>query len=75
MKPSEAMNIVKQTIERVRNLQEFTVIIDKPEDWEFRLPCPFDVKTSANSNHLECTVLALSQSEAYNIVMEHYRDF
>ena len=75
MKPNEAMAIVRQTMERVRNLQEFTVIINKPEDWEFRLPCPFDVKTSATSDHLECKVLALSQSEAYNIVMEHYRGF
>jgi hypothetical protein len=72
MKPSEAMSIVKHTMERVRNLQEFRVIIDKPDDWEFKLPCPFDVKTRADSDKLECKVLAVSQKEANNMVMEHY---
>jgi hypothetical protein len=72
MKPNEAMDIVRQTMERVRNLKEFTVIINKPEDWEFKLPCPFDVKTRAASDQLECRVLALTMKEAKKIVMEHY---
>jgi hypothetical protein len=72
MKPNEAMDIVRQTMERVRNLKEFKVIINKPEDWEFKLPCPFDVKTKVNSDQLECKVLALTMKEAKKIVMEHY---
>ena len=72
MKPSEAMDIVRQTMERVRNLKEFKVIINKPEDWDLRMPCPFDVKTKADSDTLECKVLALTMKEAKKIVMEHY---
>lgn len=73
MKPDEAMDIVRQTMDRVSKLKKFRVTVSKPPvDWELKFPCPFDVKAKADGKQFECIVLALTLQEAKKIVAEHY---
>lgn len=55
---------VDQFINRVKNLQEFTVTTEVPEDFRFNGVIPFDLQMKDGEIH--ATVLALDFDEAAN---------
>ena len=55
---------VDQFINRVKNLQEFTVTTEVPEDFRFNGVIPFDLQMKDGEIH--ATVLALDFNEACN---------
>ena len=66
---STAKDIMDQFISRAKNLQEFTVCVDVPDDFKFTGTVPFDM-TIVN-NEIEAKVWAVDFEEAVNVSGEH----
>ena len=60
----------KSVIERIKNLKEFIIEYELPEDFIFSGNIPFDLFIS--ENQITAKVLASSQKEADRIVREYF---
>jgi len=61
---STAKDIMDQFINRAKNLQEFTVCVDAPDDFKFNGVVPFDMNIV--NNEIEAKVWAVDFEEAVN---------
>jgi hypothetical protein len=61
---STAKDIMDQFITRAKNLQEFTVCVDVPDDFKFNGVVPFDMNIV--DNEIEAKVWAVDFEEAVN---------
>ena len=59
---------ITQVIERMKNLRQFTVEVDLPEDFELKGVMPFDVSVKKNKGWFK--VYALTLEEATDKVNE-----
>ena len=63
---------IKQVMNRLKNLKEFEVVIDIPDEFFFNGTIPFDIKMDRNQV-ATVIVLAESQQEADNKVAEFFK--
>jgi hypothetical protein len=61
---STAKDIMDHFISRAKNLQEFTVCVDVPDDFKFNGIVPFDMNII--NNEIEAKVWAVDFEEAVN---------
>jgi hypothetical protein len=61
---SNAKDIMDHFISRAKNLQEFTVCVDVPDDFKFNGTVPFDMNIV--NNEIEAKVWAVDFEEAVN---------
>lgn len=64
--------LAQQAIDRVKNLDYYTVVIPEPDDWMERLPAPFDINHVPKDNVFSCRVLADSYKSAAQQVKKFY---
>ena len=65
---STAKDIMDHFISRAKNLQEFTVCVDVPDDFKFNGVVPFDMNIV--NNEIEAKVWAVDFEEAVNRLNE-----
>ena len=63
---------IKQVMSRLKNLKEFEVVIDMPDEFFFNGTIPFDIKMDRNQV-ATVIVLAESQQEANDKVSEFFK--
>ena len=63
---------IKQVMNRLKNLKEFEVVIDMPDEFFFNGTIPFDIRMDRNQV-ATVIVLAESQQEADNKVAEFFK--
>ena len=63
---------IKQVMNRLKNLKEFEVMIDMPDEFFFNGTIPFDIRMDRNQV-ATVIVLAESQQEADNKVAEFFK--
>jgi hypothetical protein len=67
---SHSADLTKQTIERLMNLQEFTVSVPVEDGWLPRGRVPFDIKIKHGIATV--TVPALTESEARSKIIAYF---
>lgn len=60
---------INQIMDRIKNLQEFTIEVDLPENFKLHGSIPYDLKISDNKARVK--IYALSYDEAYSKVNEY----
>ena len=63
---------IKGILNRIKNLKEFEVVIDMPDEFFFNGTIPFDIKMDRNQV-ATVIVLAETQQEADNKVAEFFK--
>ena len=63
---------IKQVMNRLKNLKEFEVVIDMPDEFFFNGTIPFDIKMDRNQV-ATVIVIAETQQEADNKVAEFFK--
>jgi hypothetical protein len=66
------MNDIKQVMNRIKNLQEFEVCIDIPDEFIFNGTIPFDMVVDRNQS-ARVLVIAETQQEAEEKVSQFFK--
>ena len=66
------MNDIKQVMNRIKNLQEFEVCIDIPDEFMFNGTIPFDMVVDRNQS-ARVLVIAETQEEAEEKVEQFFK--
>jgi hypothetical protein len=66
------MNDIKQVMNRIKNLQEFEVCIDIPDEFMFNGTIPFDMVVNRNQS-ARVLVIAETQEEAEEKVEQFFK--
>lgn len=61
--------MIKDILNRIKNLKEFHVEMDLPEDFRFSGRVPFDM--FIEDGKVTATILAASEDEAHNALWEY----
>jgi hypothetical protein len=64
---------INDVIHRLKNLQQFQISLEVPEDFEFHGPVPFDMRIA--DGQASVIVWALTEEEARQRAMEYFNPY